>query len=524
MNTLLYFARYFKLSTTGIFCLLIFLASCDRHEDRIMDEFYHFGNLAEITLKKPDKKNYFLGIDTYAIPLAATAKDASGTSIATPAQAITYYANGNKLAGETFLPEKTGQFRLVGKLAGQVSDTIELNVWDPNTLSIRLTTVNGTVSQINANGADSVRFLVELMSGGKVIEGDFPIKIFVNGQPTADSFATGIAGDYFFTATWLGATSNTLKINALSVSSFPIIRMPVIFHEINGNQLTAATVLQLTNGMTAAFRNRLNHASQAKDINATDLFVEFYPAPAGLDGRVLPTPGLDKVTSQKTSFSQADAFSDAFSYFWDPSRYINVWVYSNITGEYLNSSWAYYPTVTSALVGVSLGTKGQKPNLPYGIFLNARHLVNQNTDEILSHEAGHMLALAHVFDGNGSSFNSCSAADPDYCSDTPYYDRGNYSRNISSQGTERFSRTACNDTRYVSTNFMDYYYSYQNSFTKDQQRRVRHAINFGLWLPTPYNNFSNGRISAQSGLVERPDNLINIKPIVCDFSGSLPNH
>ena len=501
-----------------LFCLAfvtIFLAGCDKNNLLPVDDYYRFDKLNRLQMSKLNSVNYFLGIDTQTIPLSAIAYQLGGSQVSTPNPAISYYANGEKLTGESFLPTQAGKFKLIGKLAGAVSDTVLVNVWDPATLSIVITAVDNAEKEILSNGTDTVEFKIELRHGDQVIEGDFPIVLFANEVQTGNVFSSKTVGSYTFVAKGFGLTSNAVTIKAVTVPTYPLVRMPVIFHEVNRTTLTAAKIKELTDGMTKAYRNTLNNANAAKDANSTDIFVEFYPMTTGRDGTTLATPGLERVSSTKANFTQEETFSDSFNHFWNPDQVINVWVYPNIQGDYANSSWAYYPYVTVPLVGVGTANKGQQPFLPFGIFLNANHLVNQNTDEILAHEAGHMLGLAHVFDGDGSEFNNCSTVDPDYCSDTPYYDRNAYGNNMPNVYAQRFNRVSCKGERYVATNFMDYYYCYSNSFTVEQSKRVRHSISYALWLPTAFNGFQSGRRSSALSLVDRPANLQYIKPVVC---------
>jgi hypothetical protein len=509
---------YLQISQSTIYLALIsiILAACDKNNLLPIDDYYRFNKLNRLQINRLDEVNYFLGIDTHAIPLAAAAYQFGGSQVTTPNSTISYYANGEKLAGESFLPSQAGSFKLVGKLADAVSDTMHVRVWDPATLSIVIRVIDNPDNEIISNGIDSLKFTLELRNGNEIIEGDFPINLLVNDRPANDVFTTNTPGNYSFVAKGLGLTSNTITIKAVSTPTYALVRMPVIFHEVNRTTLTAAKIRELTDGMTKAYRNTLNHANAVKDVNSTDIFVEFYPASSDVNGNQLSVPGLDRVVSSMVSFTQEDTYSDAFDHFWNPDQVINVWVYPNVQGDYENYSWAYYPYVTSPLVGVFNAVKGQRPFLPFGIFLNANHLVNQNTDEILAHEVGHMFGLAHVFDGNGSEFNNCSTEDPDFCSDTPYYDRNAYSRNMPASYLQRFYRQSCRGEQYVATNFMDYYYCYSNSFTIEQSKRVRHSISYALWLPTAFNGFTTGRRGPVS-LVERPANLKYVKPIICNM-------
>ncbi|MCC5613004.1 hypothetical protein LC612_41570 [Nostoc sp. CHAB 5834] len=74
---------------------------------------------------------------------------------------------------------------------------------------------------------------------------------------------------------------------------------------------------------------------------------------------------------------------------------------------------------------------------------------------------------------------------------------------------------ACNEQEVIPTTYMDYK-GYRNSFTLDQFARAQHVINYGLWLPTPFNGRApGGRKSATPGYVHRPAVIANLKPVAC---------
>lgn len=503
----------------GFLLGLSFLYGCEKVVPLATDDFYRFDKLNKLSIKKSTQKDYFLGIDNTPIPLNVTAYDQQGNIIEAPQEVVSFYSNGVKIPGETFSPDKEGSFAIVGKLVGQVSDTIYIRVWDPASLTLALGVANHP-NVFYANGTDTLKFKVDVLKEGQIVDIQFPHDLFVNDkQQSAETFSTIAPGTYKFQVRGLGISSNELTINALPKITYAIVRLPVIFHEINSTILTADRIRKLTDDMTRAYRNQFNYNQAQKDPNAEDLFVEFYPAEIGLDGNRLSSPGLHRASSSKTSFSANDAYTDAFSYFWDPTSYLNIWVYPNITGDYANSSWAYYPNVTVPMDGFSTVSPDTKPYFPYGIFLNGNHVsINYEggrTEEILAHEAGHVLGLYHVFDGNNNNFNSCTSDDPDYCFDTPYYNRNSYATNI--DFNQRYRRTSCEGVQYISTNFMDYFYTENNSFTTEQLKRVRHTINYGLWLPSPNNGLRSGRKNGRSALVERPSDLKYIEPVICSM-------
>lgn len=510
---------HFSHRILGFLLGLCFLTGCEKVIPLATDDFYRFDKLKKLSLKKPTQIDYFLGTDNVSIPLNVTAYDQQGKVIDAPQEVVSFYSNNVKISGATFSPDKEGNFAIVGKLAGQVSDTIFIRVWDPALLTLSLH-VPDSSGAFYANGTDTLKFKVDVMKENRIVDIKFPYNLFVNGNElNAETFSTTNPGIYKFQAKGFGISSNELIINALPKITYAVVRLPVIFHEINTTILTADRIRKLTDDMTRAYRNQYNLNQAQKDPNAEDLFVEFYPAEIGLDGNRLSAPGLHRTSSPKTSFTSADAYSDSFNSFWDPTNYLNIWVYPNITGDYANSSWAYYPNVTVPMDGFSTSLEGTKPFYPYGIFLNGNHVsINYEggrTEEILAHEAGHALGLFHVFDGNNTSFNTCTSVDPDYCFDTPYYNRNNYASNTDL--SQRYKRISCAGIAYISTNFMDYYYTENNSFTTEQMKRVRHTINYGLWLPSPRNGSRSGRKNGRSSLVERPADLRYIAPVICSM-------
>ncbi|MEI7581225.1 M43 family zinc metalloprotease [Runella sp.] len=332
------------------------------------------------------------------------------------------------------------------------------------------------------------------------------LAFYANNQRLAtDVFRAAVQGTYRLRAGIGNKSTNSITVTVLPAGVYPIIKVPVIFHTINSS-LTQSQITNLLTGITASFRNRWRVGNDPKDANSADCYVEFYAAEKDPTGRTLTAKGLDMVSATRSEFTSQQATNEAWNSFWEPTRYLNIWV-MKVTGELEYASWAYFPAVSKALAGLDLRASGGTPPRPQGVFLNAKHT---NLIPLLAHEVGHVLGLHHVFDGNLDTFSGCTANDPDYCSDTPYYDRNNYEGNSRSLQQNRIS---CSGISYISTNFMDYDYSYENSFTRDQRLRVRHVISHGWWLPTPFNGAPNGRLT--SPYVQKPDDYQYTPPVVC---------
>ncbi len=334
------------------------------------------------------------------------------------------------------------------------------------------------------------------------------IQYLVNNQSVSGSqFQAAAVGSYNFTVRIGNRASNSFTIKVLP---YKLVRIPVVFHTVNST-LTEVQISRMVKGMTDAFRNKWNPYNGAKDERAVDNFVEFYAAETNPSGRTLPINGLDAVTSSRTTFTSKEAVYEAWNNYWNPNRFLNVWVY-DISREESLSGFAYNLPVTRAGAGFRVQSASRtSPDLPYGVYLNKSDL-NDSRSSTLAHEAGHVLGLNHVFDGNGDESKSCSSTDPDYCADTPYYDRGTYMDNYR---TLRQRRTACDGTSYVSTNIMDYYLGYENSFTRDQRDRIQHTLSYGRWLPSLANNDPRARQSTEMDYVKRPDDYVFVPPVIC---------
>lgn len=157
---------------------------------------------------------------------------------------------------------------------------------------------------------------------------------------------------------------------------------------------------------------------------------------------------------------------------WDPEKYLNIWVVSNIVtnGVLTLAGYAQFPTnsgldgmsdpsmpTTANTDGVVIAANcfGSSEYYPEGTYMQGR-----NMGRTASHEIGHYLGLRHIWgDGN------CSV--DDYCEDTPVTAAAN-------QGCAA-NTDSCPNSPGVDMieNYMDYTDdSCQNVFTQDQKDRM----------------------------------------------------
>ncbi len=121
--------------------------------------------------------------------------------------------------------------------------------------------------------------------------------------------------------------------------------------------------------------------------------------------------------------------------------------------------------------------------------------------QTIAHELGHIVGLFHVFsekkDDSGvltnNEQNTCE--DTDYCSDTPSYNRYKYEENnkiiirsgIGALNREQISgllnRFTCAQQNILSTNVMDYDWTYGDRFELQQKERVRQVLYYSMCIP-----------------------------------------
>ena len=286
-------------------------------------------------------------------------------------------------------------------------------------------------------------------------------------------------------ASWEGNTENLEAYR---------YQLPVIFHVLyndpgNSAQNIDGTWLQETLSLATQM---YNDSEVSEDIN-----LEFIPATQDPDGNLLEEPGIHRVHWTDPLPMSCNQFMSAYnnekyiSLMWDQNTYINVVVYPFKEESVLGVSHLPY-TIGNGLEGLSDGTYflTQELNYPHCVSINSDKAlstnVGLNVPEIvltLTHEFGHYLGLYHIFSDEGG------CEDVDYCSDTPTYDREEYLTWLSELQTPTFEdaviRTDCSGENFVSTNIMDYDYSWLNQFTVQQRERIRNVLMNSPLIPGP---------------------------------------
>ena len=187
-----------------------------------------------------------------------------------------------------------------------------------------------------------------------------------------------------------------------------VLTIPVVFHVVLDNQSL------VTDAQIQAQLDTLNKdffGSNADSVKIPSYFkavfgksdIQFCLAKQTPDGDV--TTGIDRVTTNQSSFGVDDAMKHVFSNgadIWDPSKYLNVWICA------LNNSLLGYSTFPTNTDASEDGVVIDYRSMPDGSYNNF------NTGKTLTHETGHYFNLTHIW---GDDDGGCNGSDD--VDDTP---------------------------------------------------------------------------------------------------------
>ena len=191
------------------------------------------------------------------------------------------------------------------------------------------------------------------------------------------------------------------KKHYLHVSAAPpaVITLPVVVHIINEdpNAYTDAAVAQAIQALNEAYS-----ASGAFAGGRTDTRIQFCLAKTAPDGG--RTTGIVRTHSYLSDFDY-DMEGDDLTALgaWDRSRYINIWVVSAIRSEYMQDFSC--GTWTRLTMAGYAGAGGDVVVAGLGV-------------DLVAHEMGHYLSLAHTFAERDCRNDDC-LTDGDMVCDTP---------------------------------------------------------------------------------------------------------
>lgn len=263
-----------------------------------------------------------------------------------------------------------------------------------------------------------------------------------------------------------------------------VLKIPVVVHVIHNNPVNiigGANNANITDEQIKSQIVVLNEDYRRKtgtkgfNTNAVgaDMEIEFFLAT--IDPKGIASTGITRTFVDKVSWDLlADSQTLAKTMHWDYEKYLNIWV-TKSDGKTIGYSGFPYD---SKLVG--LGATAQDildQNIFDGVIVDYRYVgtccgvtgTTYNFGRTITHEIGHYLGLLHP---NGDE--NCGT---DYCDDTPQIEKLNQTTSClvltsKCSGVER-------------TNMIENYMDYSpdrcmNTFTNDQKKRVRSALNLSV--------------------------------------------
>jgi len=195
------------------------------------------------------------------------------------------------------------------------------------------------------------------------------------------------------------------------------------------------------------------------------------------DGNELEEPGF--VYEKEYIKAQTDDADFGFAnYIWNPKKVINIFV-CDFSSELdtLDGFITEMPSFDHAELMPLGQVYSPKQLLSCVVCLRNSSVRYISYLSLLAHELGHFLGLAHVFENTDEN--------NDYCDDTPFYDREAYMENVNLYDIYRLL-SGTEDTYFISTNIMDYYYSFFCAITPDQKKRMNHTLQYAYSVPRPY--------------------------------------
>jgi len=238
--------------------------------------------------------------------------------------------------------------------------------------------------------------------------------------------------------------------------------VPLIFHIVhNGEQVGAGS--NISEAEVSRQLDKINE--QFKDLQ-----VQFRLALTNPEGKKLVEPGVNRVLREKSEYTFGQAWVYAYQIFWDPKEYLNALIIDvdNEIGDEIIIGQGRSPFTISEnpLPGLGISYFPDNPiGYADGIIIDTYYFAHHH---VAVHELGHFFGLRHTFK------SECDTSDADYCEDTPTYSRDAYEEDNNVWA----KRLSCDSVPFISDNYMDYYYSYNSTFTADQRKRVQHVLKY----------------------------------------------
>ncbi len=428
---------------------------------------------------------FYLNEDTEPIDISVVIKNQEGEvyNIKDKSQ-LKLSVNGQDLNQHTFLPTEVGRYKVQASLKNHKSPISELQSLDAfkvvHSIKVTAHSIGGT--HLGIAGKESLYNLKTIVydKDNKALPLSKSISYYANGELLNQStFGAKNAGTYQIHAKGYGKTSDLYSIIMREDKIYNQVQIPIILHFIDITPPSDSEIASIMKQVNLDYSGE-NNSSNPRDPNAVNTYIQFSLATKDPEGKTLERPGLNIVKPgiplNDKLVTQAIPENPCFQNFWNPNKYLNVWVVNVPDGP-----WGGLGSGPLSQENFSPGYT--PPTLPW--FLFGTWINKSLSVGVLVHELGHNLGLAHTFSGNPvygviSDSDEACKIDIDGCEDTPNYHR-------TTLNMPSINRISCMGAEFISTNFMDYGPGHGNSFTFDQRTLMLSKIENAYWLPTNKN-------------------------------------
>ncbi|RYZ30778.1 MAG: T9SS type A sorting domain-containing protein, partial [Chitinophagaceae bacterium] len=265
-----------------------------------------------------------------------------------------------------------------------------------------------------------------------------------------------------------------------TAKTLSVTTLPVVFHIIHsgeaegsGTNISQAQVRQQILQLNKDFAN-LSNSPYAVAANSN---IQFALAQNDPSGNPLAQPGIDRISYSTKGFT-APPYTVGYAIaadnylantikpatYWDPSRYINVWVLSLENGILGIATFPQGSTLSDMVYSESNQTAGIaiSPSSVGSIFMSSG-CGTYTKGKTLTHEMGHFFGLRHIW-GDATCGN-------DFCGDTPVHQSDN-------SGVPAHPKAnSCGTADEMFENYMDYTDDIiLNTFTAGQVARMQTVL------------------------------------------------